>query len=147
MKRFNGLDGFTLMELLIVMVIIGLLVALVAPRFTSRIGEANVKTTKAQIELLATALESYHLDTGEYPTTQQGLSALLNSPQALKNNWKGPYLKKLTLPVDAWKQDFVYQGPDDQEVKKKKTDFIISSLGRDGKPGGTGENQDIFIYE
>lgn len=135
------------MELLIVMVIIGLLVALVAPRFTSRIGEANVKTTKAQIELLASALESYHLDIGEYPTSQQSLEALLKPPQFIKSQWKGPYLKKLTLPKDAWGKDFIYQGSDDQEVREKRIDFIITSFGRDGQSGGTEKNKDLFSYE
>lgn len=139
--------GFTLLELLIVMVIIGLLVALVAPRFTSRIGESNVKTTQAQIELLSTALESYYLDVRQYPSTQQGLDALINAPPAVKDQWKGPYLKKLTLPQDAWNREFIYKGPEDQEVSNKGLDFIIASLGRDGDPGGTGENKDLFSYE
>ncbi|WDN90709.1 general secretion pathway protein G [Desulfosarcina sp. BuS5] len=147
MKRFNNNTGFTLMELLIVMVIIGLLVALVAPRFTSRIGEANVKTTKSQIELLSTALESYHLDLGEYPSSEQGLNALLKAPHSLSKKWKGPYLKKLNLPQDAWNRDFIYLGTEDQEVKAKGIDFILYSLGRDGKPGGEEENKDIFSYE
>ena len=139
--------GFTLLELLIVMIIIGLLAALVAPRFTGRIGEANIKTTRAQIELLSSALESYRLDVGEYPTTQQGLAALLAAPPAMIEQWGGPYLKKLILPKDAWNKAFQYQGHDDTEVKEKRLDFIVSSLGKDGKPGGTEEDKDILSYE
>ena len=141
-------SGFTLMELLIVIVIIGMLVALVAPRFTSRISEAGVKTTKAQVELLASALETYNMDIGDFPNTDQGLSALLEKPNEVANDrWRGPYLKKLNLPRDAWKNDFIYQGPDDQEVMAKRLDYIISSLGKDGKPGGSEEDADIKSYE
>lgn len=143
----NNQSGFTLLELLIVMVIIGLLTALVAPRFTKRIGESNVKMTRAQIELLSTALESYRLDVGEYPSTRQGLAALLDPLPGLKEQWKGPYLKKLSLPKDAWNRDFRYKGPDDQEVREKRLDFIIASFGKDGTPGGTEEDKDLFSYE
>ena len=136
-----------MLEMLIVMVIIGLLAALVAPRFTGRIGESNIKATVAQIELLASALESYRLDVGEYPNTQEGLEALVKPPLGAKDKWKGPYIKKIKLPTDAWNQDFKYQGPDDSEVKEKRVDFIISSLGKDGKPGGDGEDKDLFSYE
>ena len=141
-------SGFTLMELLIVIVIIGMLVALVAPRFTSRIGEAAVKTTKAQVELLASALETYHMDVGNFPTSGQGLSALLDKPYEVdEEDWRGPYLKKLNLPRDAWKNEFIYLGPDDQEVMAKRLDYIISSLGKDGTPGGSEEDADIMSYE
>ncbi len=154
MNRKNALKfrkqeaGFTLLELLIVMVIIGLLVALVSPKFTGKVEEANVKTTKAQIELLSSALESYYMDMREYPTTEQGLEALLKRPTGVsRTRWRGPYLKKLNLPKDAWDHDFIYLGRDDQEVKNKGLDFIIMSYGRDGKPGGTGQDSDIFSYE
>ena len=146
-RKIKTQAGFTMLEMLIVMVIIGLLAALVAPRFTGRIGESNVKATIAQIELLASALESYRLDVGSYPGTQEGMEALLNPPMGTKDQWKGPYLKKIKLPTDAWNKDFRYQGPDDNEVKEKRLDFIISSLGKDGKPGGEDEDRDLFSYE
>lgn len=146
MEPNNRLRGFTLLELLIVMVIIGLLVSLVAPRFTGRLGESKIKTTKAQIELLSSALESYLLDVGEYPSTTQGLNALLKPPQSVEDQWNGPYLKKLTMPKDAWKNDFIYKGPDDSDVQEKGLDYIIASYGRDAKEGGDDENKDLYSY-
>lgn len=140
-------SGFTLLELLIVMVIIGLLVSLVAPRLTGRLGESKVKTTKAQIELLSSALESYLLDVGEYPTTEQGLEALLKSPVNVEEQWNGPYLKKLVLPTDAWNHDFIYKGSDDSDVQEKGLDYILISYGRDGKEGGEDENADLYSYQ
>lgn len=139
--------GFTLLELLIVMVIIGLLVALVAPRFTGRIGESKVKTTQTQIEYLSSALESYYLDTGQYPTTEQGLQALIEAPQDVQDKWNGPYLKKTILPQDGWGNDFIYKGPQSSETKKTGMDYIVMSYGGDNEPGGQGEDQDLYSYK
>ena len=146
-KKHKKNAGFTLLELLIVMVIIGLLVALVAPRFTGKIGESKIKTTQTQIEYLSSALESYYLDTGQYPSTEQGLKALIEAPQGIKEKWDGPYLKKIKLPEDGWGYEFVYKGPNDADTKKLGLDYIIKSLGKDNEPGGQDENQDLYSYK
>lgn len=138
--------GFTLIELLVVMVIIGLLVSLVAPRFTGHIGESKIKTAQSQIELLSASLESYYLDIGEYPSTEQGLDALLDAPSGLEDQWNGPYLSKLRIPEDPWGRDFVYKGPENTETQETGLDYIVMSYGKDGKQGGDDENQDLYSY-
>ena len=138
-KRKKG-NGFTLIELLIVMVIIGLLGALVVPKFIGRIGESKQITTKAQIELLSTALEMYKLDTGKYPPQGEGLKALINKPGEV-NNWKGPYLKKNVIPKDPWGAEYVYKHPGEHG------DYDILSYGADGNEGGTDEDADVVSWE
>ena len=133
-------NGFTLIELLIVMVIIGLLAAFVVPKFIGRVGESKQITTKAQIELLSTALEIYKLDTGKYPTQDSGLSALNTKSDAVKN-WKGPYLAKEKIPKDPWGVDYIYKYPGEHG------DYDIISYGADENEGGTGENKDIVSWE
>lgn len=127
--------GFTLLELLVVMVIIGLLAGYVAPRYFSQIGKAEVKVARAQIDSLEKALEQYRLDTGHFPTQEQGLNAIFKKP-ANEPRWDGPYLKK-ELPLDPWGKPFIYKIPGD------KGDFDLMSLGKDGAPGGTGEAADL----
>jgi len=127
--------GFTLLELLVVIVIIGLLAAYVAPRYFSQVGKSEVQVTKAQIEALDKALDVYRLDNRRYPSTEQGLKALVEKP-ANEPNWKGPYLKK-AIPIDPWGNAFIYRQPG------KQRDFDLMSYGRDGKPGGSGEDADI----
>lgn len=127
--------GFTLLELLVVVAIIGLLVGYVAPRYFGQIGKSEVTTAKAQIDALDKALDQYRLDTGRYPTTELGLNALIQRPQD-EPKWNGPYLKK-AVPLDPWGKAYVYRAPGE------KGDFDILSLGKDGQPGGTGENADI----
>ncbi len=138
-KRKKG-NGFTLIELLIVMVIIGLLAAFVVPKFIGRIGESKQITTKAQIELLSTALEMYRLDTGKYPPQGEGLKALINKSGEV-NNWKGPYLKKNVIPKDPWGAEYVYKHPGEHG------DYDILSYGADGNEGGTDEDADVVSWE
>jgi general secretion pathway protein G len=126
--------GFTLVELLVVMVIIGLLAALVAPRLFPKLGKGKQAAAKAQIELLGLALDQYRLDAGSYPTTQEGLKALMTNPGVEK--WEGPYLKK-NLPLDPWGKEYLYQSPGTHG------EYDLYSYGRDGKPGGEGEDGDI----
>ena len=129
--------GFTLLELLVVIVIIGLLAGYVAPRYFGQVGKSEVQVAKAQIESLEKALDQYRLDTRNYPTAEQGLEALMAKP-ANANGWAGPYLKK-AVPNDPWGRPYVYRTPG------AKGDFDLYSLGKDGKPGGTGEDADIGL--
>ena len=128
--------GFTLLELLVVMVIIGLLAGFVAPRYFAQVGKSRVKAARAQIDALDKALEQYRLDTGRLPTSEEGLLALQTAPQGV-SNWEGPYLKK-DVPVDPWGHPYVYVQPGTHQ-----NDFDLLSYGRDGQPGGTGEDADI----
>ncbi len=131
--------GFTLMELLVVIIIIGILAALVGPKFFGRVDEARQKAAKAQIELFGTALDALRLDTGRYPTTEEGLKALREKPAGM-DNWKGPYLPK-EIPVDPWGSTYVYKSPGDHG------DYDILSLGKDKAEGGEGDNQDIVSWK
>jgi general secretion pathway protein G len=128
-------SGFTLLELLVVMVIIGLLAGFVAPRFFAQIGKSETKAARAQLDALEKALDQYRLDVGRYPSTEHGLAALIERPAGL-TRWSGPYLKK-TVPQDPWGNSYVYKSPGDHG------DFDLQSYGKDGQPGGTGEAEDI----
>jgi general secretion pathway protein G len=129
--------GFTLLELLVVIVIIGLLAGYVAPRYFGQVGKSEVQVAKAQIESIEKALDQFRLDTRSYPTAEQGLDALVSKP-ANANGWSGPYLKK-AVPNDPWGRAYVYRVPGG------KGEFDLYSLGKDGKPGGTGEDADIGL--
>jgi len=129
--------GFTLLELLVVIVIIGLLAGYVAPRYFGQVGRSEVQVARAQIESLEKALDQFRLDTRNYPTAEQGLDALVVKP-ANATNWSGPYLKK-AVPTDPWGRAYVYRVPG------SKGEFDLYSLGKDGKPGGTGEDADIGL--
>ena len=140
MKTINQKSrGFTLLELLVVMVIIGLLVGYVAPMYFKQVGKSEVKVTKAQIESFGKALDQYRLDTGHYPTTEQGLAALGAKP-ADEARWDGPYLKK-GVPTDPWGNAYTYKRPGSHG------EYDIISFGRDGVAGGTGEDADIVSWE
>jgi general secretion pathway protein G len=127
--------GFTLLELLVVVVIIGLLAGYVGPRYFGQVGKSEIATAKAQIDALEKALDHYRLDVGHYPTTELGLAALVNRPPN-EPKWNGPYLKK-AVPLDPWGKPYVYKFPGEQG------DFDLVSYGKDGQPGGTGENADL----
>lgn len=127
--------GFTLLELLVVVAIIGLLVSFVAPRYFGQIGKSEVNTAKAQIDALEKALDQYRLDTGRYPSNDSGLSALVQRPQN-EPKWSGPYLRK-QVPLDPWGKPFAYRAPGENG------DFDLISYGKDGVPGGSGENADL----
>lgn len=131
--------GFTLIELMIVLFILGLLAALVAPRLMGRVGVAKQKTAQTQIQLLATALDLYHLDVGNYPTTEEGLKALKEKP-AIAVSWGGPYLDK-TIPNDPWGRAYTYKCPGEHGP------YDLYSLGAAGAPGGEGENRAITNWE
>ncbi|MDD5250687.1 MAG: type II secretion system major pseudopilin GspG [Rhodocyclaceae bacterium] len=127
--------GFTLLELLVVVAIIGLLAGYVGPKYFSQIGKAEVKAARAQIDGLEKALDAYRLDVGRYPTTEQGLNALVTPPPGV-TKWSGPYLKK-GVPLDPWGKAYLYKSPGDHG------DYDVFSYGKDGAPGGTGEDADI----
>lgn len=133
--RHRRLGGFTLLELLVVMVIIGLLAAFVAPRYFAQVGKSQSKAAKAQITALEQALDQFRLDVGRYPTTEEGLQALNQAP-ASAPGWAGPYLKK-AAPNDPWGRPFVYLQPGTHG------ELDLSSHGKDGREGGEGENADI----
>jgi general secretion pathway protein G len=131
----NRVAGFTLLELLVVVAIIGLLVGYVAPRYFGQIGKSEVTTAKAQVDALEKALDQYRLDTGHYPTSELGLNALVERPPA-EPKWNGPYLRK-AVPADPWGNQYVYKIPGE------RGDYDLISYGKDRQPGGTGENADI----
>ncbi len=133
-RRFGG---FTLLELLVVIVIIGLLAGYVAPRYFAQVGKSEIQVARAQIESLEKALDQYRLDMKRYPSPEEGLDALVAKPVQAAT-WSGPYLKK-SLPNDPWGRPYQYRTPG------KTSEFEVFSLGRDGKPGGTGEDADIGI--
>lgn len=132
-------QGFTLIELLIVMVIIGLLAALVGPRMFGKVDESRQRSAKAQISLFETALDTYRLDTGKYPSTEDGLEALRVKPSGVER-WDGPYLNK-EIPKDPWGHDYIYQCPGENG------DYDLTSYGADGNPGGEGSDADIVNWK
>jgi general secretion pathway protein G len=127
--------GFTLLELLVVLVILGLLIGVVAPRFFGQVGKSEVKVATAQIRSLEDALDQYRLDVGRYPTTEQGLAALNTQPAGVAR-WQGPYLKKV-VPNDPWGTPYQYRSPGEHG------ELDLFSLGKDGQPGGTADAADI----
>ncbi|WP_212742613.1 type II secretion system major pseudopilin GspG [Methylobacillus flagellatus] len=135
MKRHTG---FTLLELLVVMVIIGLLVGYVGPRYFAQIGKSEVKSAYAQIDALGKALDQYRLDTGRYPSSEAGLNAL-NLKPADEPRWAGPYLKK-QVPADPWGRPYLYRQPGEHG------EYDLYSYGKDGRPGGDGDAVDIVNW-
>jgi general secretion pathway protein G len=140
MRRRTRERGFTLIEMMVVMVIIGLLMALVGPRFIRQEEKAKLKAARAQIELLGTSLDTYRLDVGRYPSTQEGLAALRQRPFGL-DRWDGPYLKK-EVPKDPWDRPYVYRSPGEAGRP-----YDLFSYGADGGPGGDGDARDITSWE
>jgi general secretion pathway protein G len=131
--------GFTFFEILVVVTIIGLLAALVGPRLWGKISGGKQTAAKAQIELFGTALDAFRLDTGRYPTTEEGLKALREKPSGVET-WSGPYLPK-EIPIDPWKNAYVYKCPGENG------DYDILSYGADRVEGGEGENQDVVSWK
>lgn len=136
MPRFlQPRQGFTLLELLVVMVIIGLLAGFVGPKYFSHIGKSQIKATRAQLDGLGKALDQYRLDTGHYPSTEEGLAALVTRPPN-EPRWDGPYLTK-GVPLDPWDKPYIFRIPGEHG------EYDLISYGRDGQPGGEGEAADI----
>lgn len=136
-RRRSG-AGFTLLELLVVMVIIGLLAGYVGPKYFSQIGKSETKVAKAQIDAIEKALDQYRLDTGRYPSSEQGL-AVLNQKPTNEPHWSGPYLKK-EVPPDPWGRPYLYRSPGEHG------DYDVYSYGKDGQPGGTAESADVTSW-
>lgn len=133
-------SGFTLLEMLVVLVIIGLLVSMVGPRLFTKVDAAKIQTAAAQIKLLRGAVETMRLDINVYPPAEQGLKLLVEAPTdpALRQRWKGPYLEE-AVPLDPWGNPYQYQPPETGKA------FVLFSFGADGKPGGTGNDADIGL--
>lgn len=131
--------GFTLIEIMIVVIIIGLLAGLVGPRLFGKLTQAKQKSAKAQIELFGTALDAFRLDVGRYPTTEEGLKALREKPSGL-DAWKGPYLPK-EIPLDPWGKPYNYKSPGEHG------EYDLYSYGLDGVEGGEGENEDVVSWK
>lgn len=136
----NKTYGFTLLELLVVMVIIGLLASYVGPKFFTQIGKSEIKAARAQLDALDKALAAYRIDMGHFPSTEQGLSALVAKPGD-EAKWAGPYLAK-AVPLDPWGHSYVYQAPG-----LAGHDYELGSLGSDGAPGGAAEAADLSIWD
>ncbi|HIE59671.1 MAG TPA: type II secretion system protein GspG [Persephonella sp.] len=132
--------GFTLIEILVVVVIIGLLASLVAPKLFSKLSSSKQKTVKAQIRMIETALDAFKIDVGRYPTESEGLKVLWENPNNIKG-WDGPYLPK-PVKSDPWGNPYIYKVPGDNGRP-----FELKSLGADGKEGGDGENKDISVWD
>lgn len=131
-------QGFTLLELLVVMVIIGLLAGYVGPKYFEQIGKSETKTARAQIDSLGKALDQYRIDVGQYPTTEQGLTALNKNPSNVAK-WSGPYLAK-SIPNDPWGVSYQYKSPGEHG------EYDLYSLGKDGQQGGTKESEDVVSW-
>lgn len=136
-KRLKA-QGFTLLELLVVMVIIGLLAGYVGPKYFSQIGKSETKTAKTQLDALGKALDQYRLDTGHYPSTDQGLAALNFAPSG-ESRWQGPYLQK-AVPDDPWGRPYLYKYPGEHG------EYDVWSLGKDGRAGGQDESADVVSW-
>jgi general secretion pathway protein G len=137
-SRARAFTGFTLLELLVVILIIGLLTGIVAPRFMSQISRSEVTTARAQMDAFRKALDAFRIDNGRFPTTSEGLEALVTAP-AGATRWNGPYLQG-AIPADPWGTTYQYQSPG-----PNGRDYQVMSLGRDRAPGGTGDDADLAI--
>jgi general secretion pathway protein G len=138
-RRVRGEGGFTLIEILVVIAIIALIMSLVGPRVLNYLGESKVKAARIQIQSFGSALDLFNLDTGRYPTTGEGLTALVQSPGTIPS-WNGPYLKGGVLPNDPWGKAYVYRSPGEHGP------YDIMSYGSDGQEGGTGTAADIVSW-
>ena len=137
-------SGFTLIEILVVIVVIAVLAGMVAPNVFKHVGEAKNVTARSQIEMLGAALDAYRLDIGRYPTTSQGLAALWQAPTRAGQTvgWRGPYLRK-AVPLDPWGHAYIYKAPGDQNP----SGYDLLSYGADGQPGGEGEAADVVSWK
>jgi len=136
--ELKGQQAFTMIELIIIMIILGLLASLVAPKLIQKVGSSMVKTARTQISMLETGLDAYRLDLGRYPSSEQGLRALVEKNES--PSWEGPYLRK-QVPLDPWGRDYQYRSPGEHGP------FDLFSLGADGALGGEGEDADVVNWE
>ncbi len=143
LRTVRARRGFTLVELLVVIVVIGLLAAMVAPDIFGRVGTSKVTAARSQIEMLGAALDAYRLDNDTYPSTEQGLTALRDAPTGapVPPAWRGPYLRK-AVPLDPWRRPYVYRSPG----VANPSGYDLVSLGRDGQEGGAGEDADLVSW-
>jgi general secretion pathway protein G len=140
LRKQENAQGFTLIELLVVLVILGLLASLVGPRVMKHLGESKTKTAMLQIEQLSSAMDVYRLEVGLYPSSDQGLQALIDKPSGAEQ-WNGPYLRKKTIRKDPWGNEYRYQSPGENGP------FDLYSLGADNNVGGQGEDRDVNSWE
>jgi general secretion pathway protein G len=140
MRTRTRQSGFTLIEIMVVLVIIGLLMGIVGPRLIRQQEKAQVKVAHIQIETLGTSLDTFRLDVGRYPSTQEGLAALIQRPFGL-DRWDGPYLKKGTVPKDPWDRPYYYRSPGEGGRP-----YDLFSYGADGSPGGDGDARDVTSW-
>ena len=141
----KNIKGFTFIEIMVVIVIIGILATFLVPKIMGKPDEARVAKAKSDIKVIESGLKMYKIDNGKYPTTEQGLSALINKPviEPIPRNWKkGGYIESNEVPLDPWGNDYIYRSPGESD-----RDYEIISLGADGKEGGDGVNADIKSYE
>ncbi len=145
MHRMRSRDGFTLVEILVVIIVIALLATLVAPNVFRHVGRAKDTTAKTQMEMLGAAVDAYRLDNDQYPTTEQGLAALNTRPAAppAPRDWRGPYLKKHNVPLDPWGRPYIYRSPGTANPEG----YDLLTLGRDGREGGTGDDADLLGWK
>lgn len=135
-KKARRSSGFTLVELLVVIAILGLIASIAGPQILKQFGGAKVDAARLQIADLVSGLDLFFLDTGRYPSAEEGLEALINNARNIES-WDGPYQKSSTVPKDPWGRDYVYKLPGERGI------FDLISLGADGQPGGSGDNADI----
>jgi general secretion pathway protein G len=140
-RRATGSQGFTLLELLVVIVIIGMLASYVGPKYFAQIGKSEVTVAKAQLEGLSKAMDTFRIDVGRYPSVEEGLRVLMVRPDNA-TAWNGPYLKK-DVPLDPWGHAYVYKIGGSASPSGVVTDYQIISLGKDGQPGGSGDDADL----
>ena len=140
LHRFRSPSGFTLLELLVVLVILGLLAGVIGPQVMKHVGTSKSKTATVQIEELGTAVEMYRLEVGSYPTTAQGLAVLVQRPAGVEQ-WNGPYLRKPVVPKDPWGRDYRYRHPGEHGT------FDIYTLGADNADGGESESADVVNWK
>jgi general secretion pathway protein G len=138
-RNGGGERGFTLIELLVVLAILALLAGVVAPRVLAYLGRAKTDTSALQLETLSAALDMFRLDVGRYPTTQEGVSALVAASSGAAPGWRGPYVKGAGVPADPWGRPYQYRSPG-----SNGRPYDLFTFGADGAPGGDGENRDVY---
>ncbi len=141
LNRYRSSGGFTLIELLVVLLILGMIAGIAGPQIMNYLGDSKAKAAKLQISEFEGTLDLFKLDVGRYPETQEGLQSLVAAPTSAGDRWRGPYLKKKSIPKDPWGNEYQYSAPGQHGP------FDIVSLGSDGKEGGEGENKDIANWE